>query len=58
MTYIKDRDIYKIIYVHYCRKYGSHALAIDQMTVDIIEFEEKEMYEQCEILLDTIKKYE
>ena len=44
--------------MHYCRKYGSHALAIDQMTVDIIEFEEKEMYEQCEILLDTIRKYE
>ena len=58
MTYIKDRDILKIIYQHYCRKYGSHALAIDQMTIDIIVFEEKEMYEQCEILLDTIKKYE
>lgn len=58
MSHIKNRDVYKIIYHHYRRKYGSHELAIDQMTIDIIVFEEKEMYEQCDILLDTIKKYE
>lgn len=58
MTYIDDKDVEKIVYRHYLRLYGSHSQAIDAMLVDLVGLEQEENYEQCQILLDTIKRYE
>ena len=58
MTYIDDKDVEKIVYRHYLRLYGSHTDAIDGMLVDLVSLEEQENYEQCKLLLDTIKRYE
>lgn len=58
MTYIDDEDVQRIVYRHYMRLYGSHADAIDAMLIDLVSLEAEENYEQCKLLLDTIRKYE
>ncbi len=53
----QDKDLRKVVYVHYIRIYGDHEIAIEAMSQDLIELEAEEHYEQCAILLATIQEY-
>ncbi len=54
----QDKDLRKVVYVHYVRIYGDHEIAIEAMKQDLQELEEMEHYEQCAILHATILEYE
>jgi len=53
----EDKDLRKVVYVHYIRIYGDHEIAIEAMVQDLVELEKEELYEQCGILLAAIKEY-
>jgi len=53
----EDKDLRKVVYIHYIRIYGDHEIAMQAMTEDLIDLEDKEHYEQCSILHATILEY-
>lgn len=53
----QDKDLRKVVYVHYIRIYGDHEIAIEAMLQDLAELEAEEHYEQCAILHATILEY-
>lgn len=53
----EDKDLRKVVYTHYIRIYGDHEIALAAMEEDLVELESQEAYEQCAILLDTIREY-
>ena len=52
-----DKDLRKVVYIHYIRIYGDHEIAIQAMQEDLKELEDSEHYEQCSILHATIIEY-